>query len=122
MAAQTGTIHVSKLEDTVADELARRGIQFYRQVPLRGPDGRYIGVLDFVVNGVALEVNGTFWHTDPRVYPNGPTYAVQRRNHSRYERKRMALKEQDILLVELWELDVRKSLSDAVGHVLTKIF
>src|SRR5699024_281803 len=47
-------------------------------VPVRGAAGRFVACVDFMLSdGRALEVNGTFWHTDPRVYPDGPTFPAQ---------------------------------------------
>jgi G:T-mismatch repair DNA endonuclease (very short patch repair protein) len=104
------------LEDEVAQELSHRGIGFRRQVCVRNPeDGRYIACVDFFLDdGRVVEVNGTFWHADIRIYPDGPVYPAQRRTTSRYDRKLAHLSRLGIEVVELWELDIRENIVDAL--------
>src|ERR1041385_2467858 len=61
---------VSKIEDIVAEELTALGIIFTRQFVIRDNLGRFSSVIDFVLPTlkIAIEVNGTFWHADPRFY------------------------------------------------------
>lgn len=111
---------VSKLENKVAKELRRRRIWFRRQALIRDPStGRFAGLIDFLLkNRVALEVNGTFWHADPRSYPDGPIYPSQRRTAEGYARKSRLLRELGYCLVDIWEADIKESLVDAVDGVL----
>ncbi len=120
IASQPNGIHVSKLEDKVAEELTRRGVPFTRQVAIRNPTtGRFAACVDFLLRGrVVLEVNGTFWHADPRFYPDGPTFPAQLRTATAYARKLSFLTAADIPLVEVWEADITKGIKDAVGHAL----
>lgn len=110
---------VSGLEDVVAEELARRGVAFDRQVALRDPrTGRFGACVDFMVGGVAVEVNGSFWHSDPVVYPDGPASPAQWRTALAYARKRGLLFRLDIPLVEIWERSVSEDLGHAVDRAL----
>lgn len=110
---------VSKLEDEVADELTRLGVAFTRQHLVRGERGRFIACVDFMLgDGRALEVNGTFWHTDPRVYPSGPTFPAQKRTQERWARKIAALDALGIPVVVVWEQDLRNGLTDALQVAL----
>lgn len=113
---------VSRLEDIVADVLDTYGIRFSRQYPVRSADGRYIGVADFWLNEwrVFLEVNGTFWHTDPRTYPNGPIHAIQKRNAIAWRRKMVAFSRLAPVAV-VWESDIRKDARQAVETALERI-
>lgn len=98
---------VSALELKVGEVLARLGISAAHQYPLRGPDGRYGAVLDYFLldTGTALEFNGTFWHADPRVYPDGPVKPSQVRVIEKYQQKLALLRELHIPLIEVWERD-----------------
>lgn len=97
----------SRCEDTVADVLTAAGIGYRRQEGVRGADGRFMATLDFLLaDGIALEVNGTFWHADPRTYPDGPAFPAQRRTAERWARKLTVLAAQRIPLAVVWEADL----------------
>lgn len=110
---------VSRIEDEIAEELTRRGVAFQRQVAIRDPrTGRFGACVDFLIDGVAVEVNGSFWHADPAIYPDGPRHASQWRTAIGYARKRGLLFRLEIPLVEIWERRVRENLADAVDRAL----
>lgn len=110
---------VSGVEDVVAEELTRRGVTFDRQVALRDPrTGRFGACVDFMVGGVAVEVNGTFWHSDPVVYPDGPATPAQWRTAIAYARKRGLLFRLGVPLVEIWERSVSEDLGHAIDRAL----
>jgi G:T-mismatch repair DNA endonuclease (very short patch repair protein) len=69
---------------------------------------------------LAIEVNGTFWHADPRVYPNGPVKPSQRRTLTRYTRKLQLLKGLGIRVVEVWEADFKADPIPAVQAALIR--
>jgi G:T-mismatch repair DNA endonuclease (very short patch repair protein) len=115
--------HISQLENEVAQELLCIGINFIRQYPIRSPKtGRFIAVADFFLNDhFVLEVNGTFWHSDPRFYPTGPSFPAQYRTATGYIRKVMALKELGIPLIEIWEADLEQSVINTLRSALSGI-
>ena len=56
---------------------------------------------------VAIEVQGGFYHVDPRIYPNGPVCAIQRRNFGRDKVKRKVCGEQEgWTIIEVWEIEI----------------
>jgi G:T-mismatch repair DNA endonuclease (very short patch repair protein) len=107
---------ISKLEKTVGHVLRSLGIKLIPQYGIRGDGGRYVACVDFFLPdmNIAMEVNGTFWHSDIRVYPNGPVHFSQRRNMVKYNRKKNTLTQRGINLVEVWEIDFHK---DPFGSV-----
>jgi len=111
---------VSHLEKEVGKMLNSLGIDNMPQHRIRNPDGTFGAVIDFFVpsKNIAVEVNGTFWHADPRIYPNGPEYPSQIRTACRYERKCALLKARNIELVEVWEIDFRTDPNEAVRKAL----
>lgn len=111
---------ISKTEDRVAAALDVLGIQYKRQVGLRKHgSGRFAACLDFMLaDGTALEVNGSYWHSDPRVYPNGPTTASQKHTAVLYAAKQRLLAERGIRLREIWEMDINADLSAALAIAL----
>lgn len=112
---------VSKLEDTVAGILDTMSVTYERQKHFREPNGQYGAVADFYlpVTNTVLEVNGSFWHVDPRVFPNGPTHASQRRTLSKYARKMGLLAAQGIPVIEVWEQDLKADPHGSVQKALT---
>lgn len=64
--------------------------------------------LDFAFPNVkvGIEAQGTFFHIDPRVYPDGPICALQRRNAGRDKSKRKYLTERGWTIIELWEIEI----------------
>jgi len=55
---------------------------------------------------LAIEVQGTFFHIDPRVYPDGPVSAIQRRNFGRDKSKKKYLESKGWTILELWETEI----------------
>jgi G:T-mismatch repair DNA endonuclease (very short patch repair protein) len=114
--------NISGVEDRVAAELDKRGVVYQRQVPIRNPQtGLYGACVDFMIDGVVVEVNGTYWHSDPRVYPNGPESKSQRKTASNYKRKVELLRTLGIKMIELWEMDVDKDIEKSVTEILAQI-
>jgi G:T-mismatch repair DNA endonuclease (very short patch repair protein) len=112
---------VSKVEHVVAKEMAALGIDFVHQYGIRNPDtGRYAACLDFYLpkSNTAVEVNGTFWHADPRFYDGSKLFPAQKRTASRYARKVALLKRRGIRLVEIWEHDIKQDSQQAVESAL----
>jgi len=101
--------------------LTNLGISFVRQYPIRNPKtGRYIAVADFLINDkIVLEVNGTFWHTDPRFFPDGPVFEAQRKTARQYAHKVAALQTLGVPLIEVWEADLNESIIDTLRNALS---
>lgn len=109
----------SKLEDKVAVVLDDLGVEYIRQFPIRNANGTFSCVFDFfLVGGIALEVNGTFWHSDPRFFPNGPVHKVQKRNAIKWTGKLAQAASRNIRVVEVWEYDINKDATKAVSEAL----
>lgn len=115
--ARRGTRQVSKIEEKVAEELVRIGVAHERQIAIRHPvTGRFCALVDFRLSPTrVIEVNGTFWHADPRFYPDGPQSPAQLRTADRYRKKIAALDELGIEVVEIWEADIDKDVVQAVA-------
>ena len=60
----------------------------------------------FPLHKIAIECQGTFFHVDPRIYPNGPINAIQRRNFGRDKVKRLLTKRQGWTIIEVWETEI----------------
>lgn len=113
--------HSSKLEDIVASQLDMLRVNYVRQRPFRDRLGRFAFVVDFWLPDLncALEVNGTFFHADPRFYPE-PVSPIQRRNIEKYRRKLKSLEAMGIKVVEVWEADIKTDPLHAVRTACSK--
>ena len=84
---------------------------------------------DFHITGTSLliEVQGDFWHANPRVYPNGPVYHSQKSNVLRDNFKRRKARDNGYWVWYVWEYDIvtepqrvenelRQRISRALDH------
>lgn len=109
----------SRIESVVAAELSAIGIDFTAQFPVRADNGRFAFVFDFLLaDGRALEVNGTFWHSDPRFFPEGPIHEIQKRNAIKWANKLAESARLGIEVIQVWEHDINKCASNAVRNAL----
>lgn len=110
----------SKLEDRVGVFLRSLGLNPISQHAIRTPDGRYACCFDFFFPDrmIALEVNGTFWHSDPRHFPDGAIHEVQKRNLVKWDRKMSIAKSLGIEVRQIWEHDLRENFALAITSVL----
>lgn len=102
----------SSLEDDVAEVLDDMGLKYERQKPLHDPDtGQYFAWVDFWLEGdIVLEVNGSFWHVDPRLYPDGPECEWQEKTLENDKRRKTRMKELGIPIIEVWGLDIKENM------------
>lgn len=100
----------SQIEEKVAAVLNSLEICFLRQHPIRNAKGQYCCVFDFFIPSrmTVVEVNGTFWHSDKRLYPEGPVHAIQKRNADKWNNKLTIINNLGYSLIELWEKDIEE--------------
>lgn len=55
---------------------------------------------------VGIECQGGFFHTDPRLYPNGPKTKIQERNLVRDAEKRKYFSKENWQTIECWEIEI----------------
>lgn len=121
LARTQSVFATSKIEDVTARELDTLGVTYERQFIFRDPRGRFTAVVDFWLPTLSrvLEVNGTFWHADPRVYP-GALLPIQERAVAKYRRKLELLRTLNVVVCEVWEGDLKKEPRQAVLSAYTK--
>lgn len=59
---------------------------------------------------VAIECQGQFFHVDPRIYPNGPINAIQKRNFGRDKAKKAYCSKLGWIIIEAWESEINNGL------------
>ena len=55
---------------------------------------------------IYIEVDGDYWHSNPKSFPNGPKTKTQKINWSRDLRKNKYCKENGLVLYRFWECDI----------------
>jgi len=91
------------LEAKLAKLLDAAGVEYRWQFPL----GRY--VYDFLLPGrLLVEVNGTYWHADPRRYEGRTLTPNQRRNRLHDLDKKLFAAARGYRLKVVWEADLAR--------------
>lgn len=120
MAAGGSAWRVSRLEDDVATWLDAHRIVYEHQVSLKLLDGyrKRWRVADFrLSNGAILEVYGTFWHCDPRVYDK-PVSIIQTRHQSEDAERARLYAANGLRWAIVWENDFRATPDTTMFTVL----
>ena len=78
-----------------------------------------VGQYDFKVDNILIEVNGTYWHADPRVYGTNkrPLNDRQQYKIDRDTQKKAQAKELGFTVVYIWEEDIKKNCFDAIKFI-----
>ena len=99
----------SKLEEDFArDFLDKLGVEYIYQFEAK-EIGRFY---DFrIKDGPIIEINGTYWHSDPRVYEGRELNRTQLRNKSVDEHKKKWALLNGIPIYYVWEKDIRENPS-----------
>jgi very-short-patch-repair endonuclease len=72
-------------------------------------------------SNILIEVNGDYWHCNPKVYQNGPINEMQKTHIKRdFAKKHFAAKE-GYYLVTVWEKDIKDNPQKTKDWVLSKI-
>lgn len=116
---------ISSIEYIVKDKLIEHKINAIHQYQIRNPKtGRYVACCDFYLPdfNVVIEVNGTFWHADPRVYVDRNNLKPsQVRTLERYDRKMSVLDNIGIPVIEIWEKDIKENPDAFFVSVVEKL-
>lgn len=98
----------SKLEDKFAKEfLNKLGVKYEKQFKAESI-GRYY---DFYIPScnTLLEIDGGFWHSDPRLYEGKELTPTQKKNKKVDKFKDKWAKEHKIPLIRIWEHDINNN-------------
>lgn len=97
----------SKLEDYFADNFLKvLGVKYIRQYEAK-EIGRFY---DFKIeNGPILEINGSYWHGDKRIYEEKDLNSVQKKNIYIDNIKRRWAENNGIEIYYFWEKDIHEN-------------
>lgn len=118
---KAGRNRISQFEKDVAKILDDLGILYNQQFSVKGTlEGRKRWFsADFKLNeNILLECFGTFYHCDPRKYPDGPVSGLQAVHSERDVDRLKAYREAGYECIVLWEQDFKDEGIEAVKKVL----
>lgn len=98
------------IEREVAAILEDLGIEYQEQVTIRG------FIADFVVGNKVIEVQGDYWHCNPRIYPE-PKNETQAYKIKQDRMKRGTLHEEGYDILYVWELDINNNIEQVVADI-----
>lgn len=90
------------------DMLKKNNISYKRE-----KDFEYF-VFDFYLTdyNYYIEIDGDYWHSNPKFYPNGPKTNSQKINFYRDIKKNIFCKKNNIKLLRFWEFDILNNLNE----------
>lgn len=56
-----------------------------------------------------IECDGSFWHADPRLFPEGPKYPYQKTRIEKDKIKNNYAKNNNITILRFWEIDIKEN-------------
>jgi very-short-patch-repair endonuclease len=93
----------SNIENLFRKWLYKEGIKHRSQVRIQNY------VVDFKLNNTIVEINGSYWHCDPKLYKK-PKYELQKINLIKDKEKRNALLSLGYNIIYIWEHDIERHL------------
>lgn len=105
----------TEIERIVRNILQDLGVDFKREKYVSS--GRWR--VDFIINNTCIEVQGDYWHGNPRLYNENELNKVQLRNRANDILKKEWLLNNNYKLLELWEMDIYDNL-DNIKQIIKK--
>jgi very-short-patch-repair endonuclease len=111
------TSTTSKLEKKVLSWIVESGYEINAQFHI----GNFYFDAHIKNTNILIEVNGDYWHCNPKVYTNGPINDLQKRMMRRDFAKKGCAKINGYRLITIWENVVRKDNELAKDWLLKKV-
>lgn len=109
----------SKLEEYFINEfIIPLNVEYERQYYLK--DIHQYCDIYIPSHNLVIECDGSFWHSDKRLFPNGPKYSYQKKKVELDEIKNDYLLSNGYKLLRIWEIDILKN-KDFVRNEISKI-
>lgn len=99
-------------EKIVEGILIKLGLDYKSQHPVIGT--KFIN--DFEVGNIVIEVQGDYWHGNPKFYQE--FNEVQQKMINRDKRKKKVLEKMGYKVLYLWEYDIRKNIEECERQIL----
>ena len=112
---------INEIEHKVKNWLKNNNIAYSYCCILNGKDGNNYQY-DFIIHGkkILIEVNGTYWHADPRVYTLKNLNNMQLNKIERDKRKKEIAESYGFTLLYIWEIDINNNDFSSLNEVLNE--
>lgn len=108
---------ISKPELQVIDWIKNAGYKINTQFQL----GNFLFDAHIVNTDILIEINGDYWHCNPKVYKNGPINEMQKAHMRRDFAKKACALQHGFKLITVWEFDIRNSKNNIHEWILKKV-
>lgn len=115
----TGIFKQTRTEphNIICDFLIKNNIKFIEE--------KNVGVFSFdiylITYNIYIEIDGDYWHSNPRIYKNGPQTKSQKINYFRDLKKDKFCKENNLNLIRIWEYDIKNNIEAVKKTILEAI-
>ena len=109
---------ISNLETKVYNELLKDYPEIKKQLPLFFDNNIYI--FDIVLNNIIIEVNGTFWHADPRFYKETDKIyrgLTAKEIWEKDKNKKRIAENEGYILVYIWEKEINNNFEETINFI-----
>jgi G:T-mismatch repair DNA endonuclease (very short patch repair protein) len=106
---------VTAPEKFVREYLIELGVDFEREKFINNQKWK----IDFKIGDKLIEVQGDFWHANPRIYSYDKLHAIQKSNVLRDVEKHDWIAKNNFELLQIWEYDI-KMTPDEVKQTIKK--
>ena len=106
-------------ERQVEDILKTHDISFEAQKRIYF--GKKYFICDFVVNNFVIEVQGDFWHANPRIYAKKKLLAVQKKNINNDQVKKEKLESIGYKVIYVWEYDLKNHRNETEKQLIATL-
>ncbi len=79
-------------------------------------------IVDFIVdNKIIIEVQGDYWHCNPKIYPNGPINETQKEHMERDPIKKAYLNKLGYSVIYIWENDLNLYFDNIEEYLMGRL-
>lgn len=112
---------MNKIEQKVENWLKDNNISYSYCCILNGQDGNNYQY-DFIIHNrkILIEVNGTYWHADPRIYSKDKLNHIQLNKIEKDKRKKEVAKLYGFTLLYIWEIDINNNDFSNLKEILNE--
>lgn len=76
--------------------------------------GHFLFDFYLIDHDIYIEVDGDYWHSNPKFYPNGPKTKAQKINRSRDISKNKYCQKNKLKMIRFWENDIHKNKQNVI--------
>jgi len=116
LSEKSGTFSNTLPERILKAQLLSNMILFSSQKHIKGQSKNFV-VDFFIAPNIVIEVDGDYYHCNPRIYPDGPKYNIQKNHIITDAIKDKELFEKGYIVLRFWEYDIKNNLHSCANKI-----